>query len=500
MTIEKVARAMSWSLFARVAGFTAGIAANIMIVRSLSDDDWGILSEVRTIIAYVYVLVMLGLDSALLKYLPALRAAGGVPRFLKTLRWLVLLQVAVWGSFLALTRFGGGFLNGFFHVPAGSFSFYLQLAVCFVIFEIFMAFVTNIYQSWYETKRLAIVVVGGNAVYVSALVTVLRLGWGIPGVLVSSALMNLAMVIVLVPHVRALVRSVPAGTVSAVSAGAILGFSLPLVMNGLLNQVVWRQSEVIFLGHFWGAKTAGYFSLAYRNPQLMLEFVPLTIWPIVMAGMSEFYARDEKNLTRSVDLYYRLIYLLVVPIAAIGFAFARPLVPLLFGAKMLPAALVTQLFFVVFSYSFLYTPLSMALYVIGKSWVNMLIFLCLAVVNIGLDFAFIPRYGLWGAFAPITFVLVIEVIAFSRVVRIFRPDIRVPVGFVVRCYAAAVPAALVGFISCRWNSPLELLCEALVAVALLVLGFRVAKVVGPNERELIMRLPVPFKRQLIAVL
>jgi O-antigen/teichoic acid export membrane protein len=423
-----------------------------------------------------------------------------VPRFLKSLRWLVLLQVVVWGSLLALSRFGGGVLNGFFHVPAGSFSFYLQLAVCFVIFEILMAFVTNIYQSWYETKRLAIVVIGGNAVYVAALVTVLRLGWGIPGVFASSAFMNLCALLVLLPHVRALLRSAPAGAAATVPAGAILGFSLPLVMNGLLNQVVWRQSEVIFLGHFWGAKAAGYFSLAYRNPQLMLEFVPLTIWPIVMAGMSEFYARDEKNLGRSVDLYYRLIYLLVVPIAAIGFAFARPLVPLLFGPKMLPAALVTQLFFVVFSYSFLYTPLSMALYVIGKSWVNMLVFLCLAILNVGLDLVFIPRYGLWGAFVPITFVLVVEVIVFSLVVRSFRPDIRVPIGFVARCYAAGVPAALVGLVSCRWSSPLELLCEVPVALALLVLGFRVAKVVGPNERELIMRLPIPFKRPLVAIL
>jgi O-antigen/teichoic acid export membrane protein len=499
VTIEKVARAMSWSLFGRAAAFIAGIAANIMIVRGLSDSDWGVLSEIRTILAYVYVLVMLGLDSALLKYLPALRVGGGVPHFVKTVRWLILLQVGVWGALLALSRFGGGGLNGFFRQPAGSFSFYLQLGVCFVIFEIFMAFVTTIYQSWYETKRLAAVVIGGNILYVAALVTTLRLGWGIPGVLVSSAVMNLSMVIVLLPHVRSLLRSAQAGAADPIPAGAILGFSLPLVMNGLLNQVVWRQSEVIFLGHFWGAKVAGYFSLAYRNPQLMLEFVPLTIWPLVLAGMSEFYARDEKNLPRSVDLYYRLIYLLVVPIAAMGFAFARPLVPLLFGAKMLPAALVTQLFFVVFSYSFLYTPLSMALYVIGKSWVNMVVFLCLAILNIGLDLAFIPRYGLWGAFAPITSVLVIEVIAFNRVVRRFRPDVQVPFGFVARCYAAAVPAALVGFISYRWSSPLELLCEFVVALALLVAGFRVAHVVGPNERELIMRLPVPFKRQLVAI-
>jgi len=491
---------MSWSLLSRVAAFIASLAASVMIVRSLDPYDFGILSELRTVLAYVYVLVMLGLDSALLKYLPLLRVGGGMPRFFKTLRGLMLMQLGVWVCLLAVARFGGTFLNAFFHERSGRFGFYLQLAVCFAVLDISMAIVTNVCQSWYETKRLAIVVIGGNALYIASLAAALRLDWGITGVLASTAFMNLAMVLALAPYARGLVRTAPGDAATAPPFGTILRFSLPIVANGLLNLVVWRQSEVIFLGHFRGAETAGYFSLAYRNPQLLLEFVPLAIWPLVLAGMSDVYARDEGSLPRAVDLYFRLIYLLVVPIAAIGFAFARPLVPILFGSKMLPAALLTQLFFVVFSYSFLYTPMSMALYVMGKSWVNMLVFLFLAVINVGLDLALIPRYGLWGAFVPTSLVLVIAVFVFHRVVKRFRPDVRAPFGFIARCYAAALPAALFGFVSYRWGSPLALAWEAPLALALLVLGFRLMKVVGSEEKELIGRLPIPFKRLLMSVL
>jgi hypothetical protein len=39
-----------------------------------------------------------------------------------------------------------------------------------------------------------------------------------------------------------------------------------------------------------------------------------------------------------------------------------------------------------------------------------------------------------------------------------------------------------------------------VAIALLILGFRVMKVMGTAEKELIERLPIPFKRQLVWIL
>jgi O-antigen/teichoic acid export membrane protein len=256
---------------------------------------------------------------------------------------------------------------------------------------------------------------------------------------------------------------------------------------------------VIFLGHFRGPEEAGFFSLAYRTPQLLLEFVPLTIWPIVMAGTSEIYAKDEKNLPRAINLYFKLLYMLVIPVAAMGFAFARPLVPILFHREMLPAALVTQLFFVVFSYSFLYTPMSMALYVIGKSWVNMLIFLLLACLNIGLDLAFIPRYGLWGAMVPVSFVLVLAVIIFHAVMRKVRPDVKTPALFIVRCYAAAVPTALLSILSARWSSPAAFAIMIPAGLILLVLGFRWMRIMGEEEKKLIRLLPIPAKEWVLSI-
>lgn len=498
MTIERVARAMSWSLVARIVSFAAGFAGNIMIVRSLGAYDWGLLSEIKTILPFMLVVAMLGLDTAILKFLPAVRVKGGGGDLFRTFRALIVAQIAIWLCLFAASRLAGGFFSELFNDETGRFGFYLQFAVGFVILEIFMLLLTNVFQSWYETKRLAAVIVCGNAVYIGVLLFVLQRDFGIVGVLAASAAMNLLMVAALLPQAKGLVRSAPAAGTGP-DLGTVIRFSLPFVATGLLNQIVWRQSEVLFLGHFKGAEAAGFFSLAYRTPQLLLEFVPLTVWPIVMAGTSEAYARDPGNLPRAIHTYFKLIYLLVVPVAAMGFAFARPLVPILYGAEMLPSAALTQAFFVVFSYSFLYTPMSMALYIMGKSWVNMLIFMSLALAEVGLDLALIPRYGLWGAMVPVSLVLVMGVVLFHAVMRRMRPDVKTPVAFLARCSVAAVPTCLLAIPVARWNSPAALALMIPAGIALLVIGFRLMKVIGDEERELIMRLPIPAKARLLSI-
>ena len=92
MAIEKVARAMSWSVVARVTRFTSGLIANIIIVRSLGAHDWGILSVVKSFVGFAFVIIMMGLGNALLKFTPAVRVKGDISQFTREFKKLVVLQ------------------------------------------------------------------------------------------------------------------------------------------------------------------------------------------------------------------------------------------------------------------------------------------------------------------------------------------------------------------------------------------------------------------------
>jgi O-antigen/teichoic acid export membrane protein len=500
MTIERVSGAMYWSVIAKVTRFSAGIVANILIVRSLGPTDWGMYSVIKSLFAFASTIVMLGTGNAILRFIPLIRVRGGIGSFIATLKRLIFVQISVWAVLISVVYLVGDRFRMLFGGRFEGLDRYLLFAVGFVLFEVFLGVVTSVVQSWYETKWYANVTLIGNVLYLSCLIYFLKTGAGIIGILVSGAIVNVAMSLLLLPQAGRLISSEGDSSGEDANLGKVLRFSLPFVATGLLNLIVWRQSEVLFLGAFHGETAAGYFGLAYTMPQLLLEFVPLTIWPIVMAGMSEAYARDPVRLPDAIGLYYRLLYVLVIPVAAFGFAFARPLVPVIYGNEMMPAALFAQLFFVVFSYSFLYTPLSMALYITGKSWVNMLVFAFLALVNIGLDLALIPRYGLWGAFLPVALVMILGVAIFYIVASRIVQNVFIPVSFIVRCYLAALPTAALALTSMRWGGPVALPVQIVAGAVLLIACFRFLRVLGPQERELIARLPVPFKGVILKLL
>lgn len=499
MTVERAGAAMSWNIVAKLARFVAMPIGYAIIVRSLGEYDWGLLNLLRTISAFAMVIVIAGGGNVMLRYLPQVRIRGGMHSMMADVGKLLAMQAAVWLVLVAAGWRLGGMLAGIFATDDARFATYLVISLAFVLFEVSMTITMNLLQSWYETRRMGFVIVAGNAVYVGLLLLMLRSGWGIPGVLAAGGVVNLAMTLALLPQAVELTSSGRDDGVPGPGLSRLLKFSFPFVVIGVLNQIVWRHSEVLFLGHFSGVKAAGYFGLAYRVPQMALEFIPLSIWPIVMAGVSESYARDPAKFPRTVDLYYRLLFLLVMPVAAFGFAFSGALVPLLFGSAMEPAARMTQLFFVVFSYSFIYTPLSMALYVIEKSWVNMLVFAVLAVINIGLDLALIPRFHLWGAFFPVAAVMIAGIAAFRIAVGKFGLGLRIPAAFIGRCYVAVFPVACLSLSTERWSTPGALAAQMLIGVGLLWAGIRISGVFGPREKELVMRLPLPLKKVFVSL-
>ncbi|MBN2071293.1 MAG: flippase [Candidatus Krumholzibacteriota bacterium] len=499
MTYEKVGQAMSWNILAKLARLFAGPVSFIIVVRILGSHDWGVLSILKTISGFAMIIVALGGTQAMLKYLPSRRVRGGMGDFFKNVKRLLLLQVAAWLILLGAVWFFREELGSFYEDRPDNFNIYLVTAVALVIFKVLISMVTNILQSWYVTKRLSIVTAISNVAYLVLMMLLLKAGLGIIGYLAAGAIIDILSTVILLPGIMELIREDDRPGDDIPGIRRIMKYSLPFVVTGLLTQIVWRHSEVIFLGRYSGAEASGFFSLAYDIPQMALEFVPLTIWPIVMAGMSEVFSKDDSRLAEAIDIYYRLLFLLVIPVAAMGFAFAKPMVPLLYGNEMVPSARLTQLFFIVFSYSFLYTPMSMALYVIGKSWVNMLVLTVMAILNIGLDIALIPKYGLWGAFFPVVLILAVEVVVFRVTVKYFRPDIKVPSGFIARCYLAALPTAALAFLSSRWDSPVLLILLMILGLALLFAGFRFLNIIGEREKGLINKLPLPFKEKLTGI-
>jgi O-antigen/teichoic acid export membrane protein len=216
-----------------------------------------------------------------------------------------------------------------------------------------------------------------------------------------------------------------------------------------------------------------------------------------MAGTSELYARNSDNLRAAIDRYYRMLFILCAPICVTGMVLGGRMIPILFSEQMAPAALPTQLFFAVFTVSFFATPLSMALYVMEKTHINLIVYVCLAVVNVGLDLVLIPRYGVYGAIVPVAVVIAVSPFVYRAIIGRHVAGVRIPLRFIGRCFLASSPVALLVPVLGYVNGVFTLAAAFALAAVVLVLSFKLVGVLGEEERDLLSSIPLPMAGRLL---
>lgn len=497
-TTQRIGRAMAWTVASRAGRFALGFASSVIVVRGLGKDDYGVLSVVRSILMFAVLIAGLGTGQALLKFLPALRVGGSAAAARQLVRRVALVHVLTWAVLALGAWVFRDATTRLFH--ADGMGVYVVAGVALALFEILFTVATHVLNASYDTARLSAAAFASHAVYTGALLIVLPLGWGVPGVLVAGALGNAVACAMIVGRLGAATAFADApGPADGVHT-RLWRYSLPFAAIGVLNLVVWRQSETLMLAHFRSDAEAGFFDIAYRLPQTVLEFVPGTVWPLIMAGMSEAYSRDPARLRGAVARYYRLLFLLCSPLCAAGVVLGGRAVGVMYGDEMRAAALPTQLFFAIFTVSFASTPLSMALYVLEKTHVNLLVYVLLAIINIGLDLVLIPKYGVPGAMIPVAIAIAVQPVAYFIAVRRFVPEISIPLGFIGRCFLASSAALAAVPVLWKLGGAPGLGVAALVAFVAVTLAYRASHLFSREELEVVASIPVPLAGRLARVL
>ena len=352
---RRMGGALSWSVLARVVRLVLGFVGTARVLGSF---NYGILAQVRTVLAFLAVITAFGLPQALLRYLPALwisRQRGGI---LRAVLAVLGIQFLLWAGLTAAVVTLRPALVAWTHAYTAP---VILLGVVLLLPETLANTATQVSNAFYDAKRVSLAVLASSATYVSVLAWLLGEGEAIRGVLIAAGVSNAVLALVLLTGLPGyLDRPAPPAGASRPAVPTLdrmFRYAAPFVVIGLLNLITWRQSEVLLLGHFLGAREAGFFDIAYRLPQTVLEFIPGAIWPLVMAGTAEAYTRNPAVLQRTTSAYYKLLFLLVAPLSVGGFLVGDRLVELLGGAEYAPAGVYCQALFLVISVSFFATPM-----------------------------------------------------------------------------------------------------------------------------------------------
>jgi len=490
--LGKASGAVPWTLVGKAVRFAAGVATSIIVVRHLGREEYGLLAIVRVAAAFIAVPAGVGMGQALLRFLPEISVHAGRLVGRRLLVIGLLVQVAAW-ALLALGVFLCGRLwDDFFHAEVSSF---MLLATVLLIAGSLRGFFDSALTAAYEARFLAILGTAGSLLLFGLTAYVLRAGHGITGILIATAVAE--GFVAILGGIRAL--TLYGGGHAAVGASRLMGYSLPFVLLSVLNMITWKQSETLLLGHFASASEAGLFDVAYKLPQQLLEFVPESIWPLIMAAMSEAYTKNRSGLRDLIDVYYRMLFFLVAPLSLFGFVLGDKMITILYGQEWAPAGGLAQAFFIIFSLSFFGTPLSMAIYVLEKSWANFVLALLFAVVNVALDLILIPRYGLVGAVIPVAIAIAISPFARWWTLRRFAGEISIPWGFIGKAYRVSLPLLALYPLKRFVVDVPSLAVACLIAAALVIAAIRFVGLFSIRDRELIERSNLPMKGALLRV-
>lgn len=486
---------MGWSVAVRIVRFGLGVASSILIARSLGPGAYGVLSVLRMILAFVTAFASFGLAQALLRFLPELKPHPRAVRRLVTV--LAAVQVAPWLLCVLVAAAAGGWFSS---VLGADLRPLLVLGVSLASLELAALILGHSLTAYYEVRTQAAAALLSSALFLGTLVAGLSLGGGIVAVLVAGAAGHAGTAAVLLPALLRRLRapSEPAG--GEVPWRRIARYALPFGLISVLNLVTWRQSETLVLSHFWSSREVGFFDLAYKLPQLVLEFIPLAVWPLVLASYSEVYATDPSRAGRVVDRYYRLLFVLGAPISMLGALVSPGAIPLLYGEAFRPAVPLCMTFFLVFPLTFFGTPLSMSLYVLERTGTILVVYLAGAAVNVGLDLLLIPRHWQIGSVVPTSLVVVLTPFVYARILQARGFAYTIPWRFIGRAYLGSAACFLLWPLRSLMGTVPGFALFGAAAGLVILFAFRVVRLVGPEEMELIRRSRIPMSRALAVIL
>lgn len=362
----------------------AGIATSVALARMLGAEQFGVYAFVGTLVFLLGFLTDLGMERVLTRELAAKQSeAAALLSNALALKVVLGLSVAglgaVLGKLLALDSVSyrclllalGALPLGFDLLARAYFQSRLEVAAYYRISLVgsvsFLALVGLCW--WWEASVVGVFVAGlANALGVGALFLVslrarVRFGWS------------------LVPaRVRMLLAE---------------GFQVGLL--GLLFTIALRIDQVI-LYHLRGAEEVGQYAAAVRLTEalgILPEAVMLSLFPLLAAA----HTSDPQRFRRRYRLGFRYLAAAAVPLALICTFAGAELLELVFGAKYRTAAPAVAwlswnmlLSFLGAVYLNVYLIQSLYRLLIGVSTVCTLL-------NIGLNFLWIPTYGLSGAAA-----------------------------------------------------------------------------------------------------
>lgn len=428
--------------FFKNAGFIAGaeFVARLkglilipLLTHYLGVVDYGAWTQVVILATFVPLLMIMGTDSGLVRYLPGRNLEYQRRHFAG---WLVtmlglaaILSVALFlvKHPVAVVFFGAG----------EEYERFIPLAAAMIWVNVLVTGIRTWYRLQGNARWFAAITLGQAVFSLVATVALLVLDQTIYEFVVYLLVGDLVLGALLAV---AIVRDYGITRPDFSLLPKLLRFGLPLVPAGF---AVWGLNwmDRIFLVEYTDLADVGRYSLAYSLGYLAIQLIANPIWTMYPTAAAEHWNREEpESVQHLFERTAGAMLLLIAPIVA-GTAVLGPLVlALLAPPSFSSAAPVISLVVAAYLFLMLSAYYETAMGLAFRQWLSTVAVALAFTVNLALNVLLIPPYGILGA-AIATMVGFLVQLAFSVTVITRMKVLRTPISGPVRIAVAAAATA-----------------------------------------------------------
>lgn len=360
-----------------------------ILTKYLGPESFGIWSQTAVIASTISPLIVLGTDSAVVRYLPGLPEEQQ-KRFFFAWAFVVLPAAMLAGALL----FGMSHKVSVLFFGREGFAAFVLLAALMLLMTLALNCLRNWFRIRNETRAYGLIAAA------QAIVSLLALLWGVHQDVGLARLMLytiLADALVALACLAWIWRSVGLSTPDFSVVGKFLKYGLPLVPASF---AMWGLGYMdrLFLAHYGSLQEIGIYSLVYQIGYIAIQFLVNPVWTMYASTASEAYNQGRQdNVQRLFNQSVGTILFFALPSIVGLLILGRDMLSLLSSPEFMAGAPLISI--VAFGYLLLmlsaYYETSLGL--IHRQYLSTVAVGVAFLVNLVGNILMIPKYSILGA-------------------------------------------------------------------------------------------------------
>lgn len=398
-----------WVVVGKIILVGVYVLISIVLVKSLGKEKYGVYSLCKAFAEYLVPICALGLNTALIRFIPELIHSDNYSGFKKLIWKSATLQVGMVLLIGSIFIYLSPLVDGLFNV---TFGINIFLTVLLVFGTLSKEFITSIFTAIFKLKVIVVSSVVQGVLWLGLLWYLLASTPEVSTVLLSqSATLLVTTLVTCGILVQYIYNFPPHPSLPGIGRLRTLQLSLATCANTVFRMLMNRYTELFFLGVYYTPSDVAVYHLGFSMTAFAISLIPASLQKLFLSSFCDAFVKKPDRLPELTSSLYKMLAVFVVPVSAFGFFFCPQMFLLLYGPEMSDAGYVGAAFCIVHLLPYFSIPLSMAVVASEKVIKTTPLLVFQITVNLILDWLLIPQYGIPGAIAavPLTFFLTVPV-------------------------------------------------------------------------------------------